>query len=394
MNRSTTWLALTMMVLALSSAYAQNDAEIRIGQTMPYSGPLSGFAAIGRAEEAYFAMLNAKGGINNRKIKFITLDDGYSPPKTLEQTRKLVESDNVHLIFSSFGTVTNSATQKYLNGKGVPQLFILSGSPKWDDPKNFPWSMPVMTSSDSEGFIYAKYILQKKPDAKIAILAQNDDFGRDNLSGFKRALGDKAAKMIVAETNYESTAPTITSQIAIMKASGADVVFGATLGKFTTQLIKGLAEQNWKPDMFFLPTSAASITFFEPAGVENAVGILSSSFLKDVNEPQWAGDEDVKDYFKFMRDQMPGVDPRNVNYAGGYFFAMLAEHVLRACGDDISAKNIMAQASSLKGVRLPLMLPGITASTSASDYLPFQQLQLRRFDGKNWISFGEIMDDR
>ena len=247
---------------------AADDAksEIRIGQTLPYSGPVSGFGIIGRAQEAYFAKVNAEGGINGRKVKFISLDDAYSPPKTVEQTRKLVEQDEVLMMFGSLGTATNASVHRYLNSKKVPQLFVLSGATKWADPKNFPWTMPGMAAYESEGVVYAKYILQTKPDAKIAILAQNDDFGRDYVAGFKRALGPKAATMIVSEASYETSAPTISSQLATLKASGANVMFGVVLGKFTSQMIKGMAELNWKPDLFFVPTSASSISFLEPAG--------------------------------------------------------------------------------------------------------------------------------
>ena len=260
-------LTIAFALLAKRAALAADDkGEIRIGQTLPYSGPASGFGIIGRAQEAYFEKVNAEGGINGRKIKFITLDDAYSPPKTVEQTRKLVEQDEVLLMFGSLGTATNNAVHRYLNAKKVPQLFVLSGATKWADPKNFPWTMPGMAAYQSEGVVYAKYILQTKPDAKIAILAQNDDFGRDYVAGFKRGLGDKAATMIVAEASYETSAPTISSQLATLKASGANVMFGVVLGKFTSQMIKGVAELNWKPDLFFVPTSASSISFLEPAG--------------------------------------------------------------------------------------------------------------------------------
>ena len=347
---------LTIAFALLGSAAAVADDskdEIRIGQTLPYSGPASGFGIIGRAQEAYFEKVNAEGGINGRKVKFISLDDAYSPPKTVEQTRKLVEQDEVLLMFGSLGTATNNAVHRYLNSKKVPQLFVLSGATKWADPKNAPWTMPGMATYQSEGVIYAKHILQTRPDAKIAILAQNDDFGRDYVAGFKRGLGDKAASMIISEASYETSAPTISSQLATLKASGANVMFGVVLGKFTSQMIKGVAEINWKPDMLFVPTSASSISFLEPAGLDNAVGLISSSNQKDTLDAQWANDEGVKEYFAFMK-----------------------------------------QAASLKEVPLPLLLPGITVSTDSEDYLPFQQLRLRRFDGKSWVAFGDILDDR
>ena len=379
---------------AIQAANADTKNEIRIGQTLPYSGPLSGFGAIGRVQEAYFEKINSEGGINGRKVKLISLDDAYSPPKTVEQTRKLVEQDEVLLMFGSLGTATNNAVHRYLNEKKVPQLFVLSGATKWADPKNFPWTMPGMAAYESEGVIYAKYILKTKPDAKIAILAQNDDFGRDYVAGFKRTLGAKAATMIVSETSYETAAPTINSQLATAKASGANVLFGVVLGKFTSQLIKGVAELGWKPDLTFLPTSAASISFLAPAGLENAVGMISSSNQKDVNDVQWANDANVKEFFAFMRQYMPTADLNNSNYAAGYHYAGLVVSVLKACKDDVSRDNIMRQAASLRAVQLPLLLPGITVSTGPDDYLPFQQLLLRRFDGKSWVGFGEILDDQ
>lgn len=386
---------LTIAFALLGSATAVgDDSEIRIGQTLPYSGPASGFGIIGRAQEAYFEKINAEGGINGRKIRFISLDDAYSPPKTVEQTRKLVEQDEVLLLFNSLGTATNNAVHRYLNSKKVPQLFVLSGATKWADPKNAPWTMPGMATYQSEGVIYAKHILQTKPDAKIAILAQNDDFGRDYVAGFKRGLGDKAASMIVSEASYETSAPTISSQLATLKASGANVMFGVVLGKFTSQMIKGIAEINWKPDMLFVPTSASSIAFLEPAGLDNATGLISSSNQKDTLDGQWANDEGVKEYFAFMKRHLPNADLSNSNYAAGFQYATLMVKVLQACNGDFSRANIMKQAASLKEVPLPLLLPGITVSTDSEDYLPFQQLRLRRFDGKSWVAFGNILDDR
>jgi branched-chain amino acid transport system substrate-binding protein len=390
------WLAvLTLTLCAAGPALAETASdEIRIGQTLPYSGPASGFGVIGRAEEAYFEKINAEGGINGRKIRLISLDDAYSPPKTVEHTRKLVEQDEVLFMFGSLGTATNNAVHRYLNGKKVPQLFVLSGATKWADPKNFPWTMPGMAAYQSEGVVYAKHIRQTKPDAKIAILAQNDDFGRDYVAGFKRGLGDKAASMIVLETSYETSAPTISSQLAALKASGANVLFGATLGKFTSQLIKGLAEIGWKPELTFVPTSSASISFLAPAGLENAVGLISSSNQKDTSDAQWTDDAGVKEFFAFMKKYMPNADLSNSNYAAGYHYASLLVNVLKACKDDFSRENVMRQAASLHQVQLPLLLPGITVSTGPDDYLPFQQLRLRRFDGKSWVGFGELLDDQ
>lgn len=385
-------LAIAASVSTPSSADTKGD--IRIGQTLPYSGPLSGFGAIGRAEEAFFGKINAEGGVNGHQVKFISLDDAYSPPKTVEHTRRLVEQDEVKVMFGSLGTATNNAVHRYLNGKKIPQLFVLSGATKWADPKNFPYTMPGMAAYESEGVVYAKHILQTRPDAKIAILSQNDDFGRDYVAGFKRTLGAKAATMIIAEANYETSAPTISSQLATLKGSGANVLFGVTLGKFTSQMIKGMAEIGWKTDATYVPTSASSITFLEPAGLENAVGLVTSSYQKDVVDEQWANDEDVKGYYAFMKQHMPGVDTRNSNYAAGYMYANLMLAVLKACGDDFSSENIKRKAASLNGVKLPLLLPGVSVTTGPDDYLPFQQLRMRRFDGKSWIGMGELIDDK
>jgi len=387
-------LTIALALTGIATASADDKKEIRIGQTLPYSGPLSGFGLIGKSEEAFFAKINAEGGINGHKIKFITLDDAYSPPKTVEQTRKLVEQDEVQLMFGSLGTATNAAVHRYLNSKKVPQLFILSGATKWADPKNYPWTMPGMLAYETEGVIYAKYVLKAKPDAKIAILSQNDDFGRDYVAGFKRTLGAKASSMIVSEATYETSAPTISSQLASLKASGANVLFGVVLGKFTSQMIKGAAELNWKPDLFFVPTSASSISFLEPAGLDNAVGLITASAQKDSLDSQWANDPEMKEFFAFMKQHMPNADLNNSNYAAGYHYASLLMSVLKACKDDFSRENIMRQAASLKEVRLPMLLPGITVSTGPDDYLPFQQMQLRRFNGRNWIGFGDIIDDR
>lgn len=390
-------IGIAILTLLAGNAGAENGAigdEIPIGQTLPYSGPLSGFGEIGRAQEAFFEKVNREGGIDGHKVKFITVDDAYSPPKTVDQTRRLVEQDDVLLMFASFGTATNTAVHRYLNSKKIPQLFVVSGATRWADPKRFPWTMPGMVAYESEGAVYAKYVLQTKPDAKIAILSQNDDFGRDYVSGFKRALGDKAASMIVAEASYETSAPTISSQLATLKASGANVLFGAVIGKFTSQTIKGVAEIGWKPDLFFVPTSASSISFLAPAGLDNAIGLISSSNQKDTLDPQWADDPGVKEYFSFMKQYMPKADTNNSNYATGYHYATMIMAVLTACKGDFSRENIMRQATSLHEIRLPLLLPGITMSTGPDDYMPFQQLQLRRFDGRSWVGLGEILGER
>lgn len=396
--RLATICCVAVLALTSSKVHAQNGVtadEIRIGQTMPYSGPLSGYSVLGKIVQAYFDKVNVEGGINGRKLKLLSLDDAYSPPKTVEHTRRLVEQDEVLLIFGTLGTPTNTAIHRYLNTKHVPHLFITTGANKWADPKNFPWTMAGMASYQSEGVIYAKHVLRTKPDAKIAILSQNDDFGRDYLAGFKRGLGDKAASMIVAEAVYETTQPTIDSQLATLKASGANTFFGVAIGKFGSQMIRRTAEMGWKPELFLVPTSVTSIsTILQPAGLENATGLISASYQKNVNDPQWANDEDMKAYFAFMKQYMPSADAYDNTYAGGYIGATLLAHVLRQCGKDLSRENVMRQATSLKGLALPLLLPGVTVSTSADDYLLFQQLRLQRFDGKSWVGFGDLIEDQ
>jgi branched-chain amino acid transport system substrate-binding protein len=384
----------TLAICGASPAGAQTTGEIRIGQTLPYSGPASGFAALGRAQEAFFAKINGEGGINGRKLRLISLDDAYSPPKTVEQTRKLVEQDEVLLMFGSVGTATNSAVHHYLNGRKVPQLFVLSGATKWADPKNFPWTMPGIVAYETEGATYAGHTLRTKPDGKIAILSQNDDFGRDYVAGFRRGLGSKAAAMIVAEMTYENSAPTINSQIAALKASGANILFGVTIGKFTSQLIRGIAAIGWKPEITYIPTSSSSLAILEPAGLENATGLFTSAFQKDINDDQWSNDEDTKEYFAFMKQFMPNSDPRNVTYSFGYLNGHLLVQILKACGDDISRENILRQATSLHKLKLPLLLPGVSLSTARDDYLPIKQLQMRRFNGKSWVGIGDLIEER
>lgn len=398
MSRVFTICCAGLLAFATGAARAENGVtadEILIGQTMPYSGPLSGYSVLGKVAQAYFDKVNAEGGINGRKLKLLSLDDAYSPPKTVEQTRRLVEQDEVLMIFGSLGTPTNSAVHRYLNGKKVPHLFITTGATKWADPKNFPWTMAGMASYHSEGIIYAKHVLRTKPDAKIAILSQNDDFGRDYVSAFKRGLGDKAASMIVAEAVYEVTQPTIDSQLATLKASGANVFYGVAIGKFGSQMIRRSAEMGFKPDLFLVPTSVTSIaTILKPAGLDNATGLVSSAYQKNINDPQWADDADMKEYFAFMKQYMPAADAHDTTYSAGYIGTTLLAHVLRACGNDLSRANVLKKATSLNNVALPLLLPGVTVTTGPDDYLLFQQLRMQRFDGKSWIGFGELIEDQ
>jgi branched-chain amino acid transport system substrate-binding protein len=389
-----------LMVLAASSsgALAQKkydtgatDTEIKIGNIMPYSGPASAYGVIGKTEEAYFKKINAEGGINGRKINFISYDDGYSPPKTVEQARKLVESDEVLLIFDSLGTPPNSAIQKYMNAKKVPQLFVATGATKWNDPKDFPWTMGWQPSYQSETRIYAKYILKEKPNAKIAVLYQNDDYGKDYLKGLKDGLGAKAASMIVAEESYETTEPTIDSQIVKLKASGADVFVNITTPKFAAQAIKKIAEIGWKPLHFLNNVSNSIGSVIMPAGTENAQGIISSTYLKDPTDPQWKNDAGMKGWNEFLDKYYPEANRADASVVFGYTVAQTMVYVLQHCGNDLTRANVMKQAASIKNLELGGLLPGVKINTSPTDFAPLSQLQLEALKGKTWERFGDII---
>jgi branched-chain amino acid transport system substrate-binding protein len=368
-----------------------SDTEIKIGNIMPYSGPASAYGVIGKTEEAYFKKINAEGGINGRKINFISYDDAYSPPKTVEQARKLVESDEVLLVFNPLGTPSNSAIQKYLNTKKVPQLFVATGATKWNDPKNFPWTMGWQPNYQSETQIYAKYILKQKPDAKIAVLYQNDDYGKDYLKGFKDGLGAKAASMIVMEESYEVSEPTIDSHIVKLKSTGADVFMNITTPKFAAQAIKKNAEIAWKP-MHFLNNVSASIgSVIKPAGMENAQDIISSQYLKDPTDPQWKDDAGMKAWNAFLDKYYPEANRADGSVMFGYTVAQGLVHVLKACGDNLTRENVMKQAASIKNLELEGLLPGIKVNTSATDFAPISQVQLVKFKGETWERFGEIL---
>jgi len=392
-------LATTLLLVAPQPLVAQTPGvtkdEIRIGQTMPYSGNASAYGVVGKAMLAYFEKLNREqGGINGRKIKLTSLDDGYSPPKTVEQTRRLVEQDDVLLIFGTLGTPTNTAIHKYLNAKRVPQLFVTSGANKWADPKNFPWTMPGMVSYQTEAAVYGRYLRATRPDAKVALLLQNDDFGKDYAAGFRRGLGDAAKKMIVAEATYEVTDPTIDSQILALKASGADAFFSITLGKFSSQAISRLSEIGWRPREFFVPTSSTSIKgILQPAGLDRAAGIITSSITKSVSDPQWSDDPGMREYLAFLKEYLPASDPYDTSMVGGYNSAMVLAQVLKQCGDDLSRDNVLRQAASISNLALPMLLPGIKVDTGADDYLPYQTVRLQRFDGKSWNLFGDPISD-
>jgi branched-chain amino acid transport system substrate-binding protein len=390
--------ALTI-ALASTSAFAQKgkydtgatDTEIKIGNIMPYSGPASAYGVIGKTEQAYFNKINAEGGINGRKINFISQDDGYSPPKTVEQARKLVESDEVLLIFNSLGTPPNTAIQKYMNSKKVPQLFVATGATKWNDPKDFPWTMGWQPNYQSESQIYAKYILKNHANAKIAVLYQNDDYGKDYLKGFKDGLGARAASLIVIEESYETTEPTIDSHIVRLKASGADVFFNITTPKFAAQAIKKNAEIGWKPLHFLNNVSASIGSVIKPAGMEASQDIISSQYLKDPTDPQWKEDAGMKGWNAFLDKYFPEADRADASVMYGYTVAQGLVHVLKNCGDDLTRENVMKQAASIKNLELPGLLPGIKVNTSPTDFAPISSVQLIRFKGQTWERFGEII---
>ncbi|MBR1147571.1 ABC transporter substrate-binding protein [Bradyrhizobium sp. AUGA SZCCT0431] len=367
------------------------DTEIKVGNIMPYSGPASAYGVIGKTEEAYFKKVNAEGGINGRKINFISYDDAYSPPKTVEQARKLVESDEVLLVFNPLGTPPNSAIQKYLNTKKVPQLFVATGATKWNDPKNFPWTMGWQPNYQSETQIYAKYILKEKPNAKIAVLYQNDDYGKDYLKGFKDGLGAKAASMIVIEESYEVSEPTIDSHIVKMKATGADVFINITTPKFAAQAIKKNAEIGWKPLHFLNNVSASIGSVIKPAGMENAQDIISSQYLKDPTDAQWKDDAGMKAWNAFLDKYYPEANRADASVIFGYTVAQGLVHVLKACGDDLTRENVMKQAANIKNLELEGLLPGIKVNTSPTDFAPISQVQLIKFKGETWERFGEIL---
>jgi branched-chain amino acid transport system substrate-binding protein len=368
-----------------------SDTEIKIGNIMPYSGPASAYGVIGKTEEAYFRKINAEGGINGRKINFVTYDDGYSPPKTVEQARKLVESDEVLLIFNSLGTPPNSAIHKYMNQKKVPQLFVATGATKWNDPKDFPWTMGWQPNYQSETIIYAKYILKNKPDAKIAVLYQNDDYGKDYLKGFKDGLGAKAASMIVIEDSYEVSEPTIDSHIVRLKASGADVFMNITTPKFAAQAIKKNAELGWKPLHFLNNVSGSIGSVIKPAGFENAQDIISSQYFKDPTDAQWKSDPAMIAWNEFLDKYYPEANRADASVMYAYIVSQGLVHVLKACGDNLTRENIMKQAASIRDYEPGGLLPGVKVNTSATDFAPLSQLKLIRYKGEHWERFGEIL---
>jgi branched-chain amino acid transport system substrate-binding protein len=386
------------LALAASPASAQkkydegaSDTEIKIGNTNPYSGNLSAYGTIGKAIDAYFKMVNEQGGINGRKIKFISYDDGYAPPKTVEMVRKLVEEDKVLFVFNTLGTPPNTAIHKYLNQKQIPQLFVATGASKWGNPKEFPWTMGFQVDYITEAAIYAKHILANVKDPKIAVLMQNDDYGRDYLNGFKQGLGKDADKLIVQLATYEPTDPTVDSQMIQLKNSGANVFFNITTPKFAAQAIRKAGELGWKPAHYLNGVSTQVAVVMKPAGLDNSQGILSAHYLKDPTDPQWANDKDFHEWKAFMQKYYP-----NGNLADGangyaYAVASLLHAVLKQCGDDLTRANVMKQAANVKGLQLPMVQDGIKVNTSPTDFYPIQSVRMQRFKGETWELFGDII---
>ncbi|HTA99058.1 MAG TPA: ABC transporter substrate-binding protein [Bradyrhizobium sp.] len=390
--------AAALAVLTTQGALAQKkydtgvtDTEIKIGNVEAYSGPVSAYGVIGKTEDAYFKMINDAGGINGRKINFISYDDGYSPPKTVEQVRKLIESDEVFLIFNALGTPTQTAVQKYQNTKKVPQLFIASGASKWNDPKEFPWTMGFQPSYRVEARIFAKYILKTKPDAKVAVFYQNDDFGKDYVAGLKEVFGDKTSSILVAEESYETTEPSIDSHIVKLKGTGADVLVNISTPKFAAQAIKKMAEMEWKPMHVMTDVSISIGAVMKPAGFENCEGILSALYIKDASDPQWKDDAGMKKFMAFIDKYMPGANVADANLVYGYAAAQTMVQVLKQAGDDLTRENVMKQAASLKDFVPDTLLPGIKINTSATDFAPIEQLQMMQFKGGQWVMFGDVI---
>jgi len=385
------------LALGTSSALAQKkydtgatDTEIKIGNTMPYSGPASAYGTIGKAAAAYFKKINDEGGINGRKINFISVDDGYSPPKTVEMARRLVEQDQVLFIWGPLGTPSNTAIQKYMNAKKVPQLFVYTGATKWNDPKNFPWTMGWQPNYQTEGTIYAKHILQTKPDAKIAVLYQNDDYGKDYLKGFEDGLGAKAS-MIIAKASYETSDPTVDSQIVQLQGSGANVFFNITTPKFAAQAIRKAYDIGWKPVQYLNNVSASIASVLNPAGLEKSVGIITTSYLKDQADPTYKDDKGMNAWRAFMAKYYPEGNVGDSGNVSGYGNAQTLVQVLKQCGDNLTRENVMKQAANLKNFESDVLLPGIKINTGPDDFAPIQSVQLARFDGKAFVRFGEIL---
>jgi branched-chain amino acid transport system substrate-binding protein len=396
MQRSILALAAAGILAIAAPAHAQkkydpgaSDTEIKLGQTMPYSGPASAYGSLGRTMVAYFRMINDQGGVNGRRINLISLDDGYSPAKTLEATRRLVEQDEVLLITGSVGTPTNSAIHTYMNQKKVPHIFINTGAGKWNDPKNFPWTMGWAPTYPLEGRVFVEHILRTKPNAKIGILFQNDDFGKDYVRGVRERLGDKGKSMIVAEVSYEVTDPTVDTQVLTLKASGADVLINAASPKFAAQAIRRVAESGWKPVQYITTVSTTIGSVLQPAGLDRSTGLITTQYMKDPTDKQWDADPAIVNYKAFMRKYCTNCDVADPLNLQAYAVAQTMAHVLRTAGDNLTRENILRIASNLKDVKVDGPLPGLLLSTQPSDYGPLSTVVMSRFDGQKWVNFGE-----
>jgi branched-chain amino acid transport system substrate-binding protein len=391
-------IAALLSVAFAAPAFAQkkydtgaSDTEIKVGNTNPYSGPASAYGTIGKTIAAYFKMVNETGGINGRKVNFISYDDAYSPPKTVEMARKLVEQDQVLFVFQTLGTPCNTAIHKYMNMQRVPQSFVATGATKWNDPKAYPWTMGWQPNYQTESRIYAQYLLKEKPNAKVAILYQNDDYGKDYLKGFIDGLGDKAKSMIVKEVSYEVSDPTVDSQIVQLQSSGADVFFNITTPKFAAQAIRKAHDIGWKPIHFLNNVSSSVGSVLTPAGLDKSVGIITTQYGKDPTDPKWANDAGMQRWTAFMKKYYPDGSLIDASNVYGYAVSQTLHQVLKQAGDNLTRENVMRQAASLKDFVTDTALPGIKINTSATDFAPIQQMQLARFDGKTWALFGEVM---
>jgi branched-chain amino acid transport system substrate-binding protein len=394
---ATVFLGLSLAAATSHAAFAQkkydtgaSDTEIKIGNIVPYSGPASAYGVVGRVMGAVFKKINDEGGINGRKIDFISYDDAYSPPKAVEQARKLIESDEVLLLFGTLGTASNTAIQKYVNSKKVPQLFVATGATKWNDPKNFPWTMGWLPSYQSESRIYAKYLAKEKPAAKVAVLYQNDDMGKDYLKGLKDGFAGDPSRVIVEES-YEVSEPTVDNHVVRLKAANPDVIIFFTTPKFGAQAIKKIGEMNWKPLTIVSNVSASTATVMRPAGLDSSQGVLSAAYAKDVSDPQWVGDAGIKAFDELLAKYLPDVNRVDGSAMTGYNISTTMVEVLRRCGDNLTRENIMKQAASLKQFAQGGLLPGITLTTGPDDFQPIEQLQLMQFKGERWQLFGDVI---
>jgi branched-chain amino acid transport system substrate-binding protein len=390
---STAYLAAGLSTAQAANAPGVTDVEIKIGQTMAYSGPASAYGVIGRTEAAYFKMINERGGINGRKLNLLSLDDGYSPPKTVEQTRRLVEQEQVAFIFGSVGTPPNAAVRSYLNDNKVPQLFVASGASMFGDPQHYPWTIGAIPNYQSEGRIYAKHILKTKPDAKVGVLYQNDGSGKDYLTGLRDGLGADHAAMIVGQVSYEVSEPSVDSQIVTLQSAGVDTLFIAGTPKFSALAIRKAFDIGWTPDRYLVNVSSSIATVLKPAGLEKSRGLITGYFSKDPTDPRWKDDAGYKEWMTFVAKYMTRAELNDAFATYGFDAAATLVHVLKQCGDDLSRENIMRQATNIKDLELPLLLPGVKVNTSPSNYFPIRQLQLARFNGESWELFGELLSD-